>query len=51
VCDLADATCDLETQICTLAEEHSDDPRYTNACVRSEEQCVAAAEACEACED
>lgn len=51
VCDLADATCDLEVQICTLAEEHADDPRYASACLRAEEQCEAAADACNACED
>ncbi len=51
VCGLAEATCDLETQICTLAEEHFDEPRYQKACRRSELQCSAAADACRRCED
>lgn len=51
VCDLAEATCELETQICELAERHPDEPRYAQACARAEQQCEAAARACDRCED
>jgi len=51
VCDLAEVTCDLEVQICDLALRHPDEPRYGQACQRAELQCLAADEACQACED
>lgn len=51
VCDLAELTCDLELQICDLALRHPDEPRYGQACQRAELQCLAADEACQACED
>lgn len=51
VCRLAEATCELETQICELAARHPDEPRYAQACMRAEQQCEAASRACETCED
>jgi hypothetical protein len=51
VCRLAEATCELETQICELAARHPDEPRYARACLRAEQQCEAASAACERCED
>ncbi len=51
VCELAVATCELETQICELAQRHPDEPRYASACARAEQQCVAASQACQRCED
>lgn len=51
VCRLAEATCELETQICELAARHPDEPRYAQACARAEQQCDAASRACQTCED
>lgn len=51
VCDLADATCDLEAQICDLASRHPREQRYQRACERAEQQCEAAMDACDRCED
>lgn len=51
VCGLAEATCELETQICELAARHPDEPRYAQACARAEQQCLAASEACQRCEE
>lgn len=51
VCGLAEATCELETQICELATRHPDEPRYAQACQRAEQQCAAASEACNRCEE
>lgn len=51
VCQLAEATCELEDQICALAERHPDEPRYEQACLRAEQQCVAASQACQRCEE
>jgi hypothetical protein len=51
VCGLAEATCELEAQICELAARHPDEPRYAQACVRAEQQCEAASQACQRCED
>lgn len=51
VCRLAEATCELETQICELAARHPDEPRYAQACMRAEQQCEAATRACRRCED
>lgn len=51
ICDLAEATCELETQICELAARHPDEPRYAQACARAEQQCEAASRACQTCEE
>lgn len=51
VCDLAEATCELETQICELAQRHPGEPRYARACARAEQQCLAAARACDRCDE
>lgn len=50
ICDLAEATCELADHVCRLAEDHEDDPRYTEACTRAERQCRVADDACRACE-
>ena len=49
----ADLTATLEgrPQICELAARHLDEPRYAQACLRAEQQCKAASEACQRCED
>jgi len=51
LCGLAEATCELETQICELATRHPDEPRYQQACLRAEQQCIAASDACQRCEE
>jgi hypothetical protein len=51
VCGLSEATCELEAQICTLAMRHPDEPRYAQACARAEQQCIAAVDACDRCEE
>ena len=40
LCDLSSATCDLQVRICVLAERHTDDPRYGNACKRATTDCA-----------
>jgi hypothetical protein len=49
ICDLAAATCELESRICALADEHRDEPRYAAACDRAGHDCELAQEACRAC--
>jgi hypothetical protein len=51
LCGLAEATCELETQICELAASHPGESRYQQACLRAEQQCIAASEACQRCEE
>ena len=53
VCNLADAICDLEANICRLASssEHEGDPRYADACARAQTDCERAQSACEECGD
>ena len=51
ICNLADAICDLEANICRLASEHEDDERYTNACARAQTDCERAQTGCEECGD
>ncbi|MEX1365749.1 MAG: hypothetical protein AB1Z98_21660 [Nannocystaceae bacterium] len=51
ICDLADATCSLEAQICDLAARHPEQERYLLACERAELQCEAAMDACDGCDD
>jgi hypothetical protein len=50
MCELAEATCDLQLQICALAERHATDVRYDRACQQAQLQCDAAARECERCE-
>ncbi len=50
VCDLADATCQLQDRICGLADQHVTDIRYEEACARAELQCDAADRACQLCD-
>jgi hypothetical protein len=51
LCGLAEATCELETQICELSARHPGEPRYQQACLRAEQQCIAASDACQRCEE
>ena len=50
VCDLQDAICGLEEQICSLAAAHGEDPLYADACDRAQEDCETASGACQGCE-
>ena len=49
VCDLADATCQLQERICGLADQHVTDVRYEEACARAELQGDAADRECQLC--
>ena len=49
VCQLADAICGLEARICSLADAHSGDPRYAEACARASNDCRVASDACTGC--
>jgi hypothetical protein len=49
ICDLAEATCNLQTHICALADRHAGEARYESACQRANDQCKLASDACSAC--
>jgi hypothetical protein len=49
VCDLSQAICELEGQICSLSENHGDDPIYTDACRRAGDDCDTADAECDRC--
>lgn len=49
VCELSQAICDLEVQICSLSENHGNDPTYTDACRRAGEDCDTADFQCDRC--
>lgn len=49
LCELADATCDLEVKICDLATRHTSEPRYAEVCRRAGDDCRLAADACTRC--
>jgi hypothetical protein len=49
VCELSEITCELGVQICGLAQRHSGDDDYEQACARATDDCDAAQEACDAC--
>ncbi|MEZ4451456.1 MAG: hypothetical protein R3B09_18445 [Nannocystaceae bacterium] len=49
VCGLSTSICDLEVQICGLAQRHPDEPRYHQVCARASDDCTSAREACNAC--
>lgn len=49
ICDLAAVACELQEQICTLAESHVGEPRYEDACWRARDQCDVGQDACTAC--
>ncbi|GEM_PF-3322749 len=49
VCGLSDAICDLEVQICTMAEDHDSDLVYADACERAVDDCEVAGDACDRC--
>jgi hypothetical protein len=48
ICDLSQVTCELNTQICELADRHDQDD-YRAACERAAEDCEVAREACDVC--
>ncbi|MBC8069816.1 MAG: hypothetical protein IAG13_15875 [Deltaproteobacteria bacterium] len=48
-CELTTAICGLRGQICELAAEHDDEPRYAAACSRASDDCERATEACDDC--
>lgn len=50
ICMVAAAVCDLEVRICDLAASHPGEAAYEDLCERARGDCVAAAEACEACD-
>jgi hypothetical protein len=49
LCSLRESICALEARICTLAEAHTDDTTYADACERAIEDCEVAGEACDTC--
>jgi hypothetical protein len=49
ICSLADSTCDLTDEICSLADRHPDDDAYSLACDRASNDCKLAREACLEC--
>lgn len=50
LCSLNVAICELETSICSLAQDHGDDPTYADACERATDDCSISSQACDACE-
>jgi len=50
LCGLNVAICELEGSICSLAQDHGDDPTYADACERASEDCEISAEACDRCD-
>jgi hypothetical protein len=51
ICDLAEAICAIETNVCRLASEHPGDARYADVCARAEGDCELASSACKECSD
>jgi hypothetical protein len=51
ICDLAEAICAIETNVCRLASEHPGDARYADVCARAETDCELASSACKECSD
>ena len=49
ICAISRSICDLEAQICSLAERHVDERRYSEVCERASADCRVAQEACNAC--
>jgi hypothetical protein len=49
ICDLAEATCNLEARICAMADRHAGEARYRSACQRASDQCRLASDACSSC--
>jgi hypothetical protein len=49
ICNLARATCELESRICDMARRHDGESRYAAACTRAGRDCSLAEEACHAC--
>lgn len=50
ICALAEAICDIETNVCDLAREHPDEPRYDEVCTRARADCELASSSCKECE-
>lgn len=50
-CQLAEAICELEGSICDLADRHTGEDRYADACARAGDDCTRAEEACVACSE
>lgn len=49
ICDLSQAICQLEAQICSLSDDHIGDPTYADACRRAHEDCDTADTECDRC--
>lgn len=49
ICALSQGTCELRGAICDLADRHDDEDDYRSACVRADQDCDVAEEACRAC--
>lgn len=49
LCSLSESICTLEVRICSLAESHSNDAIYADACERAIEDCEVAGQACDGC--
>lgn len=49
LCELSEAICQLEVQICSMAEDHEGDPIYVDACERAVEDCELSGDACNQC--
>lgn len=49
VCEVAAAICEIEARVCEMADRHTDDPRYQNACERAGDDCRVATQACQQC--
>ena len=51
ICALQTSICDLSERMCSLADEHGDEPEYADACSRATDRCEQASRACSSCED
>lgn len=49
LCSLSESICMLEVRICSLAESHTNDSTYADACERAVEDCEVAGQACDGC--
>lgn len=51
LCELSEAICQLEVQICSMAKDHEGDPIYVDACERAVEDCELSGDACNECSE
>jgi hypothetical protein len=51
LCELSEAICQLEVQICSMAKDHEGDPIYVDACERAVDDCELSGDACNACSE